>query len=66
MVCSKRMSPQGEMDIYVREVVMGNQERVIVWVDDEILRSIDRNLATNSPPKDTTAISHRQLINYFY
>jgi hypothetical protein len=54
------------MDIYVREVVMGNQERVIVWVDDEILHSVDKNLGTNYPPRDATANSHRQLINYIY
>jgi hypothetical protein len=54
------------MDIYVREVVIGTQEKVIVWVDDEIIHSIDKNHGDKYPPRDATANSHRQLINYFY
>jgi hypothetical protein len=51
------------MDIYIREVVIGNQERVIVWVDDEIINSIDKNVGTNNSPKDANTTSHRELIN---
>jgi hypothetical protein len=65
MVCSKQTNNKGEMDIYIREVVIGNQERVIVWVDDEIINSIDKNVVPNNP-QDATANSHRQLINYFF
>jgi hypothetical protein len=56
----------GELDIYIREVVIGNQERVIVWVDDEIINAVDKNVGTKNQPKDATANSHRQLINYFF
>jgi hypothetical protein len=63
MVCRKQTNNKGEMDIYIREVVIGNQERVIVWVDNEIINSIDKNVGTNNSPKDATTTSHRELIN---
>jgi hypothetical protein len=33
LVCSKSMG-NGIMEIYMREVVMGNQENMVLWIDE--------------------------------
>jgi hypothetical protein len=32
------------MNIYLREVSVGNQENVIMWIDDQIYNALDFNL----------------------
>ena len=66
MVCKKQMTNNGILEIYIREVIIGTQEKVVLWVDSEIFNSIDEKLGMTNPPSDPMIGSHRHLIKYYF
>lgn len=66
MVCKKeKVEGSVKMIIYLREVVTGHQENVIMWVDDQIFSALDPEIASKSQ-QDPAMDKHKQLIKFVY
>ena len=48
-VCKKQVDPNtGTTHIWLREVISGSQENVVMWIDDEVYNTLDDELAQMS------------------
>lgn len=66
MVCKKEQDMvNGSIMFYLREIVTGHQENVVLWVDDHIFSALDPKIAAKSEHNPSMQM-HKSLIKFIY